>query len=61
MKTLSFIKMELNKFICGDAVTEMKKLPDGFFDLIVTSPPYNIKKLNRQWIEGHPWKQVGRE
>ena len=35
--------MELNKFICGDAVTEMKKLPDGFFDLIVTSPPYNLK------------------
>jgi modification methylase len=32
-----------NKFICGDAVTEMKKLPDGCLDLIVTSPPYNLK------------------
>ena len=29
--------------ICGDAVEEMKKLPDGSIDLVVTSPPYNIR------------------
>ena len=37
------VEHKLNTFICGDAVTEMKKFPDGFFDLIVTSPPYNLK------------------
>ena len=30
-------------FICGDAVDEMKKIPDSSIDLIVTSPPYNLK------------------
>ena len=32
-----------NKFICGDALTEMKKMPDECLDLVVTSPPYNLK------------------
>ncbi len=32
-----------NKFICGDSVAEMKKLPDACLDLVVTSPPYNLK------------------
>ena len=30
-------------FICGDAVEEMKKIPDKSIDLVVTSPPYNLK------------------
>ncbi len=33
----------LNKIICGNAVDIMKKIPDGSVDLIVTSPPYNLK------------------
>jgi len=41
------LKMEtenfLNKIICGDAVDVMKKIPDGSVDLVVTSPPYNLK------------------
>lgn len=32
-----------NRFICGDAVKTMKKMPSESIDLIVTSPPYNIK------------------
>lgn len=32
-----------NRLICGDSIAEMKKLPDASFDLIVTSPPYNLK------------------
>lgn len=31
------------KLICGDAVTEMRKLPDESINLVVTSPPYNLK------------------
>lgn len=37
------IKQFLNTIICGDAITEMKKLPDKSIDLIITSPPYNLK------------------
>lgn len=32
-----------NKIVCGDAVDVMRKIPDGAIDLVVTSPPYNIK------------------
>ena len=32
-----------NSFICGDAVTEMKNIPDKSIDLVITSPPYNLK------------------
>lgn len=37
------LTLVLNKIICGDAIAEMKKLPDKSIDLIVTSPPYNLK------------------
>ena len=33
----------LNKIICGDTLTVMKQLPSSSVDLIVTSPPYNLK------------------
>ncbi|TSC90911.1 MAG: DNA methylase N-4/N-6 domain-containing protein [Parcubacteria group bacterium Licking1014_17] len=33
----------INKIICGDVVEVMKKIPDGATDLVITSPPYNIK------------------
>ncbi len=43
MKTLKFPNDFLNKIICGDAVNTMKEIPDESIDLIVTSPPYNLK------------------
>lgn len=30
--------------ICGDAITEMEKLPGNSINLIVTDPPYNLSK-----------------
>src|SRR5437899_5386 len=30
----------INKIIHGDALTELKKLPDAFIDVCITSPPY---------------------
>lgn len=33
----------LNKIICGDCVEVMQKIPDKSVNLIVTSPPYNLK------------------
>lgn len=32
-----------NKIICGDAVETMKLIPDGSIDLVLTSPPYNLR------------------
>jgi modification methylase len=33
----------LNKIICGDCIATMKEMPSNTIDLIVTSPPYNLK------------------
>lgn len=33
----------INKIICGDCLETMKKIPDNSIDLVVTSPPYNLK------------------
>ena len=30
--------------ICGDAIEELKKIPDKSVNLIVTDPPYNLNK-----------------
>ncbi len=42
-KSMKFPKDFINKIICGDVVDVMKKMPDNSVDLIVTSPPYNLK------------------
>lgn len=33
----------INKILCGDAIDLMRKLPSSSIDLVVTSPPYNLK------------------
>lgn len=33
----------LNRIICGDCLEVMKQMPDESVDLVVTSPPYNLK------------------
>ena len=33
----------LDKIICDDCLNVLKKLPDETIDLVVTSPPYNLK------------------
>ncbi len=33
----------INQLICGNTVDVMKQIPDGCIDLVVTSPPYNLK------------------
>jgi len=32
----------VNKIICGDSESVLKKFPDNFVDIIITSPPYNF-------------------
>lgn len=38
-----FLYSNLNKIICGDSLKVMKELQSNSVDLIVTSPPYNLK------------------
>lgn len=33
----------LNKIICGDSLNIMRQMPSNSIDLVVTSPPYNLK------------------
>jgi len=35
-----------NKFVCGDSLLSMKSIPDESIDLVVTSPPYNIRNTS---------------
>lgn len=37
------IKNFLDQIVCGDVLEVMKKIPDGSIDIVVTSPPYNLK------------------
>lgn len=41
--TESDITPYLNKIICGDSLETMKQMPSESLDLVVTSPPYNLK------------------
>lgn len=34
---------QLDRIVCGDCLEVMKQMPSGSIDLVVTSPPYNIK------------------
>ena len=33
----------MNRIICGDSIEEMRNLPEESVDIIITSPPYNLK------------------
>ena len=43
IKKLIFPENFVNSIICGDTIEVMKQIPDGSVDLVVTSPPYNLK------------------
>lgn len=55
------LKNILNTIICGDALEEMKKIPDSSIDLVVTSPPYNLKNSTGNGMKdgrGGKWKNA---
>lgn len=35
------MNLELNKIYCENNLETMKRMPDNFVDLVVTSPPYD--------------------
>jgi site-specific DNA-methyltransferase (adenine-specific)/adenine-specific DNA-methyltransferase len=43
--------MKFDRIIHGDCLTELKKLPENTFDLIIADPPYNLNKDFGQWKE----------
>jgi modification methylase len=40
---MSFEEKYINKIINSDSLTVMREMPDNCLDLVVTSPPYNLK------------------
>jgi modification methylase len=55
------IENYLNKIICGDTVDVLKKIPDSSIDLVVTSPPYNLKNSTGNGMKdgrGGKWKNA---
>jgi modification methylase len=55
------IENYIDKIICGDAVQVMKEMPDKFIDLVVTSPPYNLKNSTGNGMKdgrGGKWKNA---
>ena len=39
-----------NQILTGDTLTHLKKIPDEFVDLGVTSPPYNKQEKQKGWL-----------
>ena len=48
--------MKTNVFIVGNVVEELKKMPSGSVDLIVTSPPYNCGIKYDSWNDSMVWE-----
>jgi site-specific DNA-methyltransferase (adenine-specific) len=50
-----------NQFICGDSIQVMRSIPDSSMDLIITSPPYNLKNSTGNGMKdgrGGKWKNA---
>lgn len=51
----------VNKIICGDTLDVMRQMPDASIDLVVTSPPYNLKNSTGNGMKdgrGGKWKNA---
>ena len=51
----------LGKIICGDILSVIRKVPDKSIDLVVTSPPYNLKNSTGNGMKdgrGGKWKNA---
>jgi modification methylase len=60
-KKLKYPKDFINKIVCGDTLDVMKQLPDESVNLIVTSPPYNLKNSSGNGMKdgrGGKWKNA---
>lgn len=56
------MSLKINNIIQGDCLEVMRQLPDESIDLIVTSPPYNLKNSTGNGMKdgrGGKWKNAG--
>jgi len=49
--------LPINQIICGDALLQLKNLPDNSVDLICTDPPYNLGKDYGNNIDLKEWEE----
>lgn len=49
-----YLRLPINEIINGDAIEELKKLPDESVDLIIADPPY-WKVINEKW--DYQWRK----
>ena len=55
------IKNYLDTIICGDTLTELQKIPTGSIDLVITSPPYNLRNSTGNGMKngkGGKWRNA---
>lgn len=50
---VDFLQEFRNKIICGNNIDVMKKMPDESVDLIITSPPYNLRNSTGNWMKSN--------
>ena len=51
----------LNQILCGDCLTVMREMPDESVDLVVTSPPYNLRNTTGGGLKpgaSRKWKRL---
>lgn len=54
-------KLNYNQIICGDCIQVMNQFPESSIDLIVTSPPYNLRNSTGNGLKdgrGGKWSQA---
>ena len=57
---IALMTLPLDTIICGDAVEEMRRLPDASIDLVITSPPYNLKSCGDGRVFSTPHGDIRR-
>ena len=61
MSNIKFKNTFLNEIICGDVLEVLRQIPNGSVDLVVTSPPYNIKNSTGNGLKngrGGKWENA---
>ena len=54
------IKMEINKCYNENCLDTMARMPDGFIDLTVTSPPYDDLRMKDVDLDRFSVTEIGR-
>lgn len=55
------LRMFRNEIICGDAIGVMREIPSASIDLVITSPPYNLKNSTGNGLKngsGGKWQNA---